>query len=138
MIAEKTMRRVIGAVVASVALLVVMTPIYLAQTTPAAPAQAATPATTPAPPTTTVYTNPRAGKDDPRVGLKPGLYDAQEVVFGLEHVATLPKPPGFSPENNATAVTANLGRGAFGGSGGLAEAEGADGVHPVRAHPPFR
>jgi hypothetical protein len=54
-------------------------------------------------PNASVYVNPRSGKDDPRVGLKPGLYDAGEAAFGLEHVATLPKPPGFSAEDNATA-----------------------------------
>jgi hypothetical protein len=43
----------------------------------------------------TVATNPRAGNDDPRVGLKAGLNDAGEAAFGLERVASLPKPPGF-------------------------------------------
>jgi hypothetical protein len=32
---------------------------------------------------------------DPRVGLKPGLKNAQEAALGMERVATLPKPPGF-------------------------------------------
>ncbi len=50
--------------------------------------------------------NPRAAADDPRIGLKPGLYDAGEAAFGLERLASLPKPPGFSPENNATATAA--------------------------------
>src|SRR5579863_3366883 len=50
--------------------------------------------------------NPRASADDPRIGLKPGLYDAGEAAFGLERLASLPKPPGFSPENNATASAA--------------------------------
>lgn len=49
----------------------------------------------------TVYTNPRSGADDPRVGLKGGLYDAGEAAFGIEHLATLPKPPGFAPDNEA-------------------------------------
>jgi hypothetical protein len=99
---------------------------FLIALPPLCPAQ--TPAAPPNPPASTVYTNPRAGKDDPRVGLKPGLYDAGEAAFGLEHIATLPKPPGFSPEDNATANTANLstpapapatgeGRGAEGGRG---------------------
>ena len=44
---------------------------------------------------TKVYVNPRASSDDPRVGLKAGLYDAAEAAFGLEKVASLPKPPGF-------------------------------------------
>ncbi|HTS78024.1 MAG TPA: hypothetical protein VMG40_17555 [Bryobacteraceae bacterium] len=41
--------------------------------------------------------------DDPRVGLKPGLYDAGEAVFGLEKLMSLPKPPGFAP--NTPGVT---------------------------------
>ncbi|HEV1286208.1 MAG TPA: hypothetical protein VNU44_12880 [Bryobacteraceae bacterium] len=41
--------------------------------------------------------NPRAAADDPRVGLKAGLYDAGEAAFGLERLASLPKPPGFAP-----------------------------------------
>ena len=45
-----------------------------------------------------VYTNPRAGADDPRVGLKAGLYDAGEASFGLERVISLPKPVGFAPD----------------------------------------
>jgi hypothetical protein len=45
-----------------------------------------------------VYTNPRAGADDPRVGLKAGLYDAGEASFGLERVISLPKPAGFAPD----------------------------------------
>ncbi len=47
----------------------------------------------------TVYSNPRASSDDPRVGLKAGLYDAGEAIFGLEKLASLPKPPGFAPGN---------------------------------------
>jgi hypothetical protein len=46
-----------------------------------------------------VYSNPRASTDDPRVGLKAGLYDAGEAIFGLEKLASLPKPPGFAPGN---------------------------------------
>jgi hypothetical protein len=41
--------------------------------------------------------NPRSGPEDPRIGLKPGLYDAGVAAFGLELVMTLPKPPGFAP-----------------------------------------
>jgi hypothetical protein len=41
--------------------------------------------------------NPRASSDDPRIGLKAGLYDAGEAAFGLERLASLPKPPGFAP-----------------------------------------
>jgi hypothetical protein len=46
-----------------------------------------------------VSTNPRASSDDPRVGLKAGLYDAGEAAFGLVKLASLPKPPGFAPGN---------------------------------------
>src|SRR5579871_2817728 len=52
-----------------------------------------------APPT--VYSNPRSGADDPRVGLKPGLYDAGEAIFGLQKVASMQKPPGFAPDPHA-------------------------------------
>src|SRR5580698_4633090 len=45
-----------------------------------------------------VYSNPRAGADDPRVGLKAGLYDAGEASFGLERLVSLPKPAGFAPD----------------------------------------
>jgi hypothetical protein len=70
--------------------------------------QASTPApATPAPSSTTptVFSNPRSGPDDPRVGLKGGLYDAGEAAFGLERVVSLPKPPGFAPGDDATART---------------------------------
>src|SRR6185295_3106982 len=43
-----------------------------------------------------VFTNPRS-TNDPRVGLKGGLYDAGEAASGLQKVATLPKPSGFAP-----------------------------------------
>ncbi len=43
--------------------------------------------------------NPRS-TGDPRTGLKAGLYDAGEAAFGLEKVASLPKPPGFAPGAN--------------------------------------
>src|SRR5258708_19397263 len=45
-----------------------------------------------------VYTNPRSGPDDPRVGLKAGLYDAGEVSFGMERLISLPNPAGFAPD----------------------------------------
>jgi len=54
----------------------------------------------PAPPKSTVYTNPRASSDDPRIGLKGGLYDAGQAAFGLELVTSVPKPPGFAPGNS--------------------------------------
>src|SRR5580704_5948767 len=41
--------------------------------------------------------NPRASSDDPRIGLKAGVFDAGEAAFGLERLASLPKPPGFAP-----------------------------------------
>ena len=47
-----------------------------------------------------VYSNPRA-IEDPRIGLKPGLYDAGEAIFGLQKIGSLPKPPGFAPDPNA-------------------------------------
>src|ERR1700691_2599086 len=52
-----------------------------------------------APPT--VYSNPRSGPDDPRIGLKPGLYHAGEAIFGLEKIASLQKPPGSAADPNA-------------------------------------
>src|SRR5580658_4341789 len=48
-----------------------------------------------------VYSNPRSGADDPRIGLKPGLYDAGEAISGLQKVASMQKPPGFAPDPNA-------------------------------------
>src|SRR5258707_12448811 len=45
-----------------------------------------------------VYTNPRAGADDPRVGLKAGLYDAGEASSGMQRIVSLPKPAGFAPD----------------------------------------
>jgi hypothetical protein len=47
----------------------------------------------------TVYVNPRSGPDDPRIGLKAGLYDAGEAAFGLQKMASMPKPAGFAPGN---------------------------------------
>jgi hypothetical protein len=43
-----------------------------------------------------VYSNPRAGADDPRIGLKPGVHDAGEAIFGLQKLASIAKPPGFA------------------------------------------
>ncbi len=51
-------------------------------------------------PTSTVYVNPRSGPEDPRVGLKGGLYDAKTAASGLEMLLTLPKPAGFDPDPN--------------------------------------
>src|SRR5215475_2461674 len=59
--------------------------------------QTAAPSTT----NSTVFTNPRSAPDDPRVGLKGGLYDAGEAASGLQRIASLPKPPGFAPGDTA-------------------------------------
>jgi len=67
---------------------------------PAAEAHDKTPPKPPPPPKvidTGVATNPRSGKDDPRVGLKGGLYDAGEAASGMERLASLSKPSGFAP-----------------------------------------
>jgi hypothetical protein len=52
-----------------------------------------------APPNTPRLSNSRASADDPRIGLKGGLYDAGEAAFGMERLASLPKPAGFAPGN---------------------------------------
>jgi hypothetical protein len=44
-----------------------------------------------------VYVNPRAGADDPRIGLKAGMYDAGEAASGLMRLTSIPKPPAFIP-----------------------------------------
>ena len=49
-------------------------------------------------PPSSVYVNPRSSADDPRVGLKGGLYDAGVAAAGLELVTTTPKPAGFAPD----------------------------------------
>lgn len=70
--------------------------IALSQTT----APQTTPPKPPPPPKvidTGVSTNPRTGKEDPRVGLKGGLYDAGEAASGMERLASLSKPSGFAP-----------------------------------------
>jgi hypothetical protein len=59
-----------------------------------APSASASPQ--PAPPT--VFVNPRSGPDDPRIGLKGGLYDAATAISGLQLVMTTPKPAGFAPD----------------------------------------
>ncbi len=51
-------------------------------------------------PTSSVYVNPRAPESDPRIGLKPGLYDAGVAAKGLELVMTTPKPAGFAPDES--------------------------------------
>ena len=62
-------------------------------TASAAPPAAKTP---PAPPR--VFVNDRSGSEDPRVGLKGGLYDAGSAELGLHLVMTTPKPAGFAPD----------------------------------------
>ncbi len=62
-------------------------------TASAAPPAAKTP---PAPPK--VFVNDRSGSEDPRVGLKGGLYDAGSAELGLHLVMTTPKPAGFAPD----------------------------------------
>ena len=55
--------------------------------------------TPPKPPT--VFVNPRSGPDDPRVGLKGGLYDAATAISGLQLIMTTPKPAGFAPDTDS-------------------------------------
>jgi len=52
------------------------------------------PANVPPPP---VYVNPRAGADDPRIGLKAGYLNAADAKFGLELLTSIPKPAVFDP-----------------------------------------
>jgi len=89
MIAERILK---GALAAAVFLPVLA--VAQAQAPPAAPE------VPPNPPPSTVYFNPRSGPDDPRVGLKGGLYDAGEASFGMERLASLPKPTGFAPNDS--------------------------------------
>src|SRR5436190_12876297 len=97
---KKTSRRSRSAIAISFAVSVAF-PALCAGQTPA-PATAPTAPTAP-PPAPTVFSNPRASSDDPRIGLKGGLYDAGEAAFGMQRLATLPKPPGFAPgEPNTT------------------------------------
>jgi hypothetical protein len=44
-----------------------------------------------------VYVNPRAGSDDPRIGLKVGVQDAGQAAFGLQLLTAIPKPAVFDP-----------------------------------------
>jgi hypothetical protein len=64
-----------------------------AKPAPAADSEFTAPPATPLPPGMTGSTT-----DDPRVGLKPGLYDAGETAMGIEHVAFLKKPNAFQLE----------------------------------------
>jgi hypothetical protein len=87
MIAERILKGALAAAVFLPALAVAQAP-------------PATPEVPPNPPPSTVYFNPRSGPDDPRVGLKGGLYDAGEASFGMERLASLPKPTGFAPNDS--------------------------------------
>src|SRR5690349_141434 len=89
MIIERTSRRFSGAAALSA--------ILCAGLASHATAQTGTPASR----TRSVASNPRSGPDDPRIGLKGGLYDAGEAAFGLQRIASLPKPPGFAPGDTA-------------------------------------
>jgi hypothetical protein len=94
MTAERTSRLSRGAVPVSLVLSLFFPILCVAQTS------------TPAPSTPTVFSNPRASSDDPRIGLKGGLYDAGEAAFGLERLTSLPKPAGFAPGDDVTAASA--------------------------------
>jgi hypothetical protein len=61
---------------------------------PAAPAEEEDPFA-PQPPTPLPPGMTGSTTNDPRVGLKPGLYDAGEAVMGMEHVAFLKKADAF-------------------------------------------
>ena len=52
----------------------------------------------PAPPLPAGMTG--SSTNDPRVGLKAGMYDAGEAAMGLEHIALLKKPEAFSLPSN--------------------------------------
>ena len=70
----------------------------VAQTTPPAPAAPTAPVVKVPPKPPTVFVNPRSGSDDPRVGLKGGLYDAATAISGMQLVMATPKPSGFAPD----------------------------------------
>ncbi len=74
-------------------------PAQAAKPAPAAPAEEenpfAPPPPAPLPPGMTGSTT-----NDPRVGLKSGLYDAGEAAMGMEHVAFLRKPNAFQLPSN--------------------------------------
>ncbi len=54
------------------------------------------------------FVNPRSTSDDPRIGLKGGLYDAGTAASGLQLILTTPKPAGFAPDvASIKAVDAN-------------------------------
>ena len=69
------------------------TGLAVAQTTTAS---SATPTKVPPKPPS-VFVNQRA-TDDPRIGLKGGLYDAGQAASGLQLLISTPKPAGFAPD----------------------------------------
>ncbi len=62
------------------------------------------PANVPPPP---VFVNPRAGADDPRIGLKSGYLNAADAKSGLELLTSIPKPAIFDPPPPPTPPGAN-------------------------------
>ncbi len=51
--------------------------------------------------------NPRSGPDDPRIGLKGGLYEAKTAILGMQLVMTTHKTAGYAPDDDSiTAVDA--------------------------------
>lgn len=97
---------------------VMATAVCLAQAPAPPPAQPAKPALPPKVIDTGVATNPRSGPDDPRIGLKAGLYDAGEAAFGMERLSSIPKPSGFAPGDVAGAVVGPEGGGPPPGAAG--------------------
>jgi len=68
---------------------------------PAAAAPAGRPAAPPIPAHPVdpkVYVNPRSPADDPRTGLKGGLYDAESAISGMQLLLSVPKPGEFGPD----------------------------------------
>jgi hypothetical protein len=83
--------------VLALALTLSATGLCVAQTTTTASSAPPVAAKTPPKPPS-VFVNARSGSDDPRVGLKGGLYDAGTALLGLQLVMTTPKPAGFAPD----------------------------------------
>jgi hypothetical protein len=93
MIVERTSRISRGALTVSLALSVFFPVLCAGQTS------------APVSPAPQVFSNPRASSDDPRIGLKAGLYDAGEAASGLQRLISLPKPAGFAPGSDVTAAS---------------------------------
>ena len=49
----------------------------------------------------TVYVNARSAPDDPRTGLKGGLYDSESAISGFQLILSVPKPGAFGPDMNS-------------------------------------